>query len=190
MNISGKKNIALNVHKFTRSCTAGTIVGSAAYNPYTGAIVPTFNLLPTPADFTTLFDRYMITYVKVKFHLKVDPGAQAAASAVYPKLWYCRDYTDGTTPANLNELRERSGTQYRVMSPNKPVVVGFKPAVLSETYRGPVSTGYGSKWFQWIDSSYTDVPHYGLKYCIDPLINTNYSVDVEVKMWFKCKDTK
>lgn len=132
----------------------------------------------------------MITYVKVYYHLKVDPSAQSGAIATWPKLYYVRDYDDSAPPASIDELRQHAKCTYRVMNPNKPVVFGFKPSVTNQVYRTAVTTGYSPQWRQWIDFAQVDVPHYGYKMAIDDLTNTNYKVDVEMVVWFKCKDTR
>jgi len=183
-------NIKKDLYAFKRRFFSGTISGNAAYNPYLQGLTVSLSNLPGFLEFANLFDRYMITYVKVYYHLKVDPSAQASAIATWPKLYYLRDYDDSAAPGTLDAMREHAKTTYRVMNPNKPVVFGFKPATLSETYRSPISTTYSPKWNQWIDMATTDVPHYGWKIGIDDLTNTNYKVDVEVVLWFKCKDTR
>lgn len=123
-------------------------------------------------------------------HLKVDPSAQVAANATMPKLYWIKDFDDGGTPASINELREHSKCQYRVLNPNKPIVIGLKPSTLSLGYRSALTNTFTPRWRQWIDMATIDVPHYGFKIAIDDLTNTNYKVDFEYKMWFKCKDTR
>lgn len=189
-SITPKTNLKKDIFAFKRRYYDGTITGSPAYAPYLEGKSVRFNLLPGFSDFANLFDRYMITYAKVYYHLKVDPSAQSSAIATWPKLFYIRDYDDTFAPSSINELREHQKCTYRVMNPNKPVVFGFKPSTLSETYRSPIATSYSPQWAKWIDMATTDVNHFGWKIAIDDLTNTNYKVDVEVVLWFKCKDTR
>lgn len=182
-----------DVHFFRRSfaqIAPGAFSGNAAYNPYLN--VYSFNLaqLPGVTDFSNLFDRYMITHVQLRFYLKIDPSAQTAATATYPKLYTVKEYDDSSTPTTLDQLREHNKCQVRVLFPNRPVIVNIKPAVLSEVYRGVATTSYTPKWKQWIDMENRDVPHYGLKWGIDDFTNTNYKLDIEGKMWFACKDQR
>lgn len=188
--ITPRTNISKDLYAFKRRFFSGTIVGNAAFAPYLEGKDLSFGQLPGFNEFGALFDRYMITYAKVYYHLRIDPSAQAAASATFPKLYYIRDYDDASTPTSLNQLREHAKCTYRVMNPNRPVVFGFKPSSLALTYRNAVASTYSPRWNQWIDMATTDVPHYGWKIGIDQLTNTNYSVDVEVVLWFKCKDTR
>lgn len=188
--VTTSSNIKKDVYAFKRRYHDGTIPGNAVYAPYLQGLSTSLNRLPGISDFSNLFDRYMITYIKVYYHLKIDPSAQGGSSATFPKLFYVRDYDDASAPLTLNEMREHSKCTYRVMNPNKPVVFGFRPSTLTEKYRSAISTTYSPQWNQWIDMAAPDVPHYGWKIGIDDLTNTNYKVDVEVVMWFKCKDTR
>jgi hypothetical protein len=190
VNMGRQVNIKKDVHYFKRSFIGATITGNVAYSPYTAGVFWTLGSLPNVSDFTNLFDRYMITYVKCFIHLKLDPSSQSATLATLPKLYYVRDYDDATTPSSINELREHSKCTYRVMNPNRPIVIGIKPATLALAYRSAVASTYSPKWKTWIDMATTDVPHYGLKLAIDDLTNTNYKVDFEYKIWFACKDTR
>lgn len=188
-----RANRAHDTYYFKRSfaqIAPGAFSGNAAYTPYLNAY--SFNLaqLPNVADFTALFDRYMITHIQLRFYLKIDPSAQTASTASYPKLYYVKDYDDASAPGSLDVLREHSRCVQKVLHPNRPVIVNIKPAVLHEVFRTGVLTSYSPKWKQYIDMANTNVEHYGLKWGIDDFTNTNYKLDIEGKMWFQCKDIR
>lgn len=183
-------NLKRDVHFFKRSYFDGTIVGNALNIPYLQGLSFQLNRLPAYADYQTLFDMYKITYAKVYYHLKMSPDAQGATSAIYPKIYFVKDFDDSATPTTLNELREYGKCSYRVLTPNRPVVFKIKPSTLKQVYRTPTTSSVTPQWNQWIDMATTDVPHFGYKIGIDNLTNTNYAVDVEVKLWFQCKDTR
>lgn len=183
-------NRGRDVHYFRRNFNFGDLPGNAVHAPYLAANTFSFSQLPNVIEFTSLFDRYMITHVQLKFFLTIDPSAQAAASAVYPRMWWVRDYDDSIAPGSLDSLREHAKVSTKILTPNRPVIVNIKPAVLSETYRSALATTYSPKWRTWIDCGATDCPHYGLKYGIDNFTNTNYVLRVEGIMWFACKDTR
>lgn len=186
-------NLRRDTHYFKRSfaqIAPGAFVGNAVYAPYLNSYSFSLGQLPQVSEFTNLFDRYKITHVQLRFFLKIDPSAQTAANASFPKLYFVKDYNDTSTPSNLDELRQHNKCQVRVLNPNRPIIVNIKPAVLSETYRGVATTTYSPKWRQWVDCTHTDVPHYGLKWGIDDFTNTNYKLDIEGKMWFACKDQR
>lgn len=177
-------------HRFTRWYDSGVFTGNAIYAPLLQGASFSLSALPNVSEFANLFDQYKITHVQLRFHLDTDPGAQAAASAQYPKLYYATDYDDANAPASLDDLRQHARMQCRVLTPNRPIKVNIKPAVTTLVYRGPTTSSYVPKWRQFIDMAQTDVPHYGLKWGIDNLTNTNYKVRVEGRMWFTCKDVR
>lgn len=182
--------MASQVHSFSRWFDATTIAGNAAYVPYLGSAYFALSQLPNAAEFAALYDQFKLTHVKMYVHLKRDPGAQSGAASTYPKFYLLRDYTDATAPASLNELRESGKTQCKVLTPNKRVTFNIKPAVSISGYRTAVANMYMPAWKRWIDTQYTDTPHYGIKIGIDDLTNTNYVVSIEYKYWFQCRNTK
>lgn len=183
-------NLKRDVHFFKRSFLDGTIVGNATYAPYLQGKSIVLNSIPNVSEFQNLFDRYMITYAKVYYHLKIDPSAQTASTATLPKLYVVKDYDDDNAPTSINQLREHSKCRFYVMNPNRPVVIKLKPAISSSVYNTAITSTYSPKWKQWIDMASVVTPHYGWKIAIDDLTNTNYKVDVEVKLWFRCKDIR
>lgn len=190
LSIARSVNVRKDTHYFTRSFAQAVLSGNIIHAPWVGSYVFNLAQLPGLTDFTSLFDRYMITHIQLKFYLKQDPGAQAAASSIYPKLYTIKDYDDSNSPSNIDELRQHSKCRISVLHPDRPVVVNVKPSVLAQAYRGPTTVTYSPKWRQWIDMAQTDVPHYGIKLGIDDFTNTNYQMLVEGKMWFCCKDVR
>lgn len=186
-----RANLKNDIHYFKRYITnPETISGNVAWNPYIAAYSFTFGQLVNVGEYTALFDQYQITTIVVKWYLRIDPSAQTAATASFPKMYYFRDYDDAAPPPTLNNFREHARCQVRVMNPNRPITVRLKPAILQQLYQTAVAAGYGPKWNTWIDMNDNAVPHYGIKWAIDNLTNTNYRVDTEVRIWFKCRGVR
>lgn len=185
-----RANIGRDVHYFKRSFSGNNIAGNAGYAPFLGAYAVNLANLPNVSEFANLFDRYMITHWQVRLYLKIDPSAQTAATASYPRVFTVKDYDDDTAPASLDALREHAHCKTQVLTPYKPVIVNIKPAVLAEVYRSGIYTSYSPKWKQWLDMATTGVTYYGFKLGIDDLTNTNYSITIENTLWFRCKDTR
>lgn len=183
-----RRNIAR--HHFKRMADSGTITGLATYTPFLAGYQFTFDSIPGYTEFTNLYDQYRINFIVQKWHLRIDPGAQVAASATYPKLYWVVDNDDSTAAANINELRQHSRCRMAVMNPNKPVVVKFRPNILMQAYESATTTAYVPKWKQFVDCADSSTPHYGLKIAIDDLSNTNYKVTVETYFYFTMKDVR
>lgn len=133
-------------------------------------------------EFTNLFDQYMIENVKVRFRLLLDPAAQTATNAIFPILYYRKDYDDDAVPASVDELRQCQDTGMVFVHPNKLTTISLKPKSLRAMYN-PSVNAYSSIPRAWIDCSYANAPHYGLKFAVQRLptgctllIDTLYTV--------------
>lgn len=189
---AAKTNVKRQTYFFKRRTFLNNIVSVGINTPTLTSTTFSLGQLPGISDFTSLFDKYKITYVKMMMKLVVDPSAQNANVSHYPTLYYCPDYDDNLTPASINDLREYGRTRMAVLRPDRYVTIRIKPAVLQEYFISAGQTSVASKWNQWVDMARTDIPHYGLKYAIDNLfnLNSNYQLEQQICMWFQCKDTR
>lgn len=188
---AGRVNRRNELYFFRRGCSVpADLVGNVAYAPYLGALTFSLSNLVNVSDFANLFDRYRITFVKIKVRLAIDPSAQAAATARFPRIWWVHDFDDSNTPASIAELRENGKYREAALDPHRPVVFKIRPSTLSLVYRTAVSSSYEPRWKSWIDMANTDVPHYGIKFGIDDLTNTAYRVTFEQQIWFQCKNVR
>lgn len=178
------------VHAFRRMTAPAQIIGSVAYAPYLSTSGCSLSQVINATDFANLFDQYRINFVVLKFWLKIDPGAQTASTASYPKMYWYRDYDDNTVPGSLSEIRENSKAHVTVMNPNRPVTIKFKPNTLQLLFQSGVANQYKPVFSQWLDMSTTTTYHYGIKYGIDDLTNTNYRVDIEQTIYFQCRQPR
>lgn len=180
-------NVKKGIYHFSRWVTAGSTGGNLAFIPYTpSGFAPTFNNLVNFTEFTTLFDQYRINSVVFKLTMTVDPGAQAAANAVIPRLFYMIDNDDAAVVSGLDEFRQHSKCKIVNMLPGKTISIKFKPAVLGLIFNG-VTSAYAPKWKQWLDCLQADVPHYGIRWAIDNFTNTNYVLRTEAKVYFSMR---
>lgn len=194
-----RSSLSTNIHCFKRWTPSVTTTCSGSTSE--SALVFTFGDMINYSDFTSLYDRYRIDYVVVRAQLRNNPsaisvlgtsGGNATGANYYPKLWYCPDYDDGEQET-LDALKQRSKTKCAVLQPNKVIKFVVKPAILNQTYRTSVTTGYAPKWGQWIDMAQTNVPHYGLKYVIDALgldPANDFTVQFEFMYHITCKDVR
>lgn len=141
------------------------------------------------AELTTLYDQYRIDKVEVTFHLKVDPSAQTASSATWPKLWWSEDRDGEGGNLTMAQLYERSNVKMAVLDPSKPVKFVLKPNVLSATFKTTTTTGYAPRAGVWIDCSDSTVPHYGATYNIEDL-QTTYTVQLIHKVFLSLRTSR
>lgn len=180
----------VNVHHFRRMMAPVYIPGSITSAPLLSYIDYGFNGITNAGDFTGLYDQYRLNLVVSKVYLEVDPSAQTAATAIWPKIYWYRDRDDASAPGNLNEIRENAASRVAVLSPYRPVTITVKPNVLSMVYSTAVGSNYSPKWGVWLDMSTTTSQHYGFKFGIDNLTNTNYGVRIERTCYFSCRHSR
>lgn len=189
--------MSTNVHKYTRMfsgaggiASALNIDGQSTYAPYLNALGVRLSSVVNASDFGNLYDQYRITKAKVKFYLQVDPSAQAAATASYPKMYWYRDYDDLTVPGSLNEFRENTKCKVAILRPDRPITWVWKPNTLSLIYQSAIANQFKPVWNQWLNMATQNTDHYGFKFAIDDLTNVNYKVRTEVQLWFECRQPR
>ncbi len=133
--------------------TSGATLSATTGVPLATAITFSLDQLPSYTDFTNFFDQYRILQVRVT----LAPGAIGANSVIYTAI----DYDDANIPITQSDLLERETCQVT----NSQVFVhrDIIPSTLHEVYQSNVTSGYSTKFRQWIDSNNYSVPHYGLK---------------------------
>lgn len=170
--------------------------------PYSLAF--TFNDIGNVSEFSNLFDRYMITGVKVMFHLLTNPDVDtiqtnvnsAATVQVYPRLWYARD-NDDSNLTTLASLKEYGNVKCKVLHPNRltSVYIGYPRTAAGLSQTSGLSASSVNKP-TWIDCGFPNVNHYGLKFAVDfgsavaQASSSMFRVKLELKYYFKCKDVR
>lgn len=185
-SMARKENVGRQLYYFKRFGNDFSLAGQAnnpLYTPYISTQLFRFNQIVNHTDFVNLFDQYRITHCQVIVWFKY----AGAFNGVLPRFYWYADYDDTILPSDLNEFRQHSKCKVAQLNLNRPIVINIKPAVLVESYRSPVSTGYLPKWRQLIDMSAPDVPHYGLKWAIDKFDDPVASIHMETRYWFQCR---
>lgn len=203
--LKGRRRVAVKrssrqIHNYKRTALISQITASV-----TSAGLPTniagayqFNLaqLPNVSEFGTLYDQYKITGAQLKFVPGMTESILSPLSGVTAPLSFNRfhsviDYDDNTTPPDENTLLQYGSL--KSTQGNRTHTRFIKPKVLQEIYRSAVATAYRPIGSQWLDMSYTDVPHYGIKvWCSAPNSSSACSItyNVYLTLYFACKNTR
>ncbi len=188
--------LSSQIYKFKKFVAFSPIL-----NPNSGAITTggsffALNQLPGYTDIQAVFDQYRITKVVIH-HTSISQGiVQASTGAngvnVPPTFLICTDYDDSVAPGTLDVIREYQTCQ------NKPVNKNFSYTIFPQSstmvYEGVASTGYATKYGQWLSTNDPAVPHYGVKWGINTNALTGaadaFGFTREVEIWFECKNSK
>lgn len=190
-----------NIHKFRRMGRNVQVPLQAGQDIQTYS--PNFNLadVTNVAEFTTLYDQFRIDFVTV--NISWSPNTTIALNpnnpgeALYPLLYYCKDYDDATSPLSLTTFKEKGNLRHFRLTPNKIYKIHVKPASQKVTVNqfgapaanvtfGALSTG--PQWNKKIDMNANTTPHFGLKMLIDHVNAANGlgAVNVEKMYHFTC----
>jgi len=126
----------------------------------------TFNLaqLPGVSDFTSMFDAYKIDKVNVTFWPFKATNQDPSTVSTYdiPRTYLLVDYDDDNPQTSTN-LREYANCRISTMT--RKLKISLVPKVAQAVYRTALTSAYAqpNKSIK-LDMSYTDVPHYGIKY--------------------------
>lgn len=107
----------------------------------------------------------------------------------YPTLYYALDYDDNVTPASLAVIREKGNCRQRIIKADSYIYIKIRPKVLIPVL-GTVVNGVAPIRSRPIDMNATGIPHYGIKWAVDNLANTNYLLTVEADYYFTCYGTR
>jgi len=198
----GNKKLHRQVHVFKRSAYLGTqtatITTLGVPTPIATAYNFNLNQLPGVSEFTALFDQYKITGAKLQFTPALsegilNPTTPSAATLGYSRFHSVIDYDDSTTPTSEDQLLEYGSV--KSTAPFRTHTRFIKPKMLQEIYRSAVGTAYSPRSGQYIDLTYPDVPHYGIKvWCSAPNtpagVQGSIAYKVYLTLYFTCKNTR
>jgi len=141
-------------------------------------------------ELTGLFDNYRITRVLYRWHVTRDTDfATATGNKGAPvRIVWAHDFNDSTTPS-AGQLYQRTGMREIFMNgDDRPVSKWYslKPASLAVLYEGVAASGYAPKWRQYMDTSDSTVPHYGIKWWVSSLFQA-INLRLEAKLFLELK---
>lgn len=148
------------------SLTVGTAVADTLNTVQVGASLE-FKLssVEDSGDFTALFDRYKLLGVKLRFayQANIANADSTTGSNSLPLINYSFDGDDSAVPTALTQVQRKQYCHQKICNGNYQFSVYIKPRMLNQVYQSAIATAYSSVKPAWIDATYPDVPHYGLK---------------------------
>lgn len=166
-----------------------TLTGNDAIPALDGSEVFTLGDLNGSGEITSLFDNYRITKVLYRWVLLKSPdGATTATNKfIYPRIVWKHDFNDQLV-INRTQMYQNANIKEAYFGDNmmKTRWYPLNPSVDMSAYISSVATGYSPKWRQWLDTSYSTLPHYGIKYCYSDLY-AGMTIRMEAKLVLECK---
>lgn len=164
------------------------IKGTIALTSTSGGGAFVFRLadLPGYTEFVSMFDVYKIIKATVTLSPNCQPaevGVPATGSNIVKAggtfYWY-KDFDDNGIPSGVTEVQQLPGRRQFLVTDQKVHKMTVYPAFSKQVFSSATSTGYGPGR-GWLDLTYSDVPHYGIKWWWQPIFTdpiNNYPVCV------------
>lgn len=146
-----------------------------------------------PADLTSLYDRYRIVGVSLKFHYLQNASFIPGNNANLPTLYWAFDGDDANVPASTTEVAVKGYCKSKVLNANRPLSVYIKPRITKEIYSSPITTGYSSEKACWLDCASSGIPHFGLKMALVDWVggaDANNALRIQPTYYLALRDTQ
>lgn len=125
--------------------------------------------LPSYSDFTSLYDRYRITGVKLKITYLSNQAAVNSLS-VLPVLNYAIDYDDNSVPSSESTMQEKQDVKTKVLLANKPISIYIKnPKVQAAVLNNAGTFDAAMVTNGFVNCTYPTTKHNGLKMWISSI---------------------
>jgi hypothetical protein len=161
------------VHTFEVTVDKGFV--SVTNGVTTGALVFALSDLPSPTDFTSLFDQYRIKQVRVEFLPETTAFGLSTTAIALPYVLTAIDYDDGT-PVSTSAIQQYGTCQ------TSPYTEYFQrilnPRAALAAYSGAFTSYAQSPPGQWMDSNSPGIQYYGLKWATTPVTVVSGTYDV------------
>lgn len=144
------------------------------------------------SDFTNLYDKYKILGVKVRIMWQCNQ-ASVSGTSVLPVISYSVDHDDNTVPSSLYAITTKATSKVKVLGQNNYVDIYIRPRVAGQLYNTALLSGYSTVKAPWINSTYNDVPHYGLKFWINNMYmatGINNQIEIQPTYYLACKESQ
>lgn len=172
----------------TNNCH-GQIAGNDTVPDGTGTAVFALSNVNGSGELVSLFDNYRVTRVMYRWVITRNPDQAVTTTfkGVYPRLCWTHDFNDqAAISRTLIYQRANMKEVFFTDNYNKTRWYSLKPSSLVQMYESSTSSAYQPKWLQWMDTSDSTAPHYGIKYAYSDLYN-NINLRLEAKIFVECK---
>lgn len=136
------------------------------------------------------YDQYRINAVNIKF-TPITTQILKQGNQPAPYLYTCIDRDDASGAFTSVDYIKGFANHKRTLATN-PVSWTIKPNTLTPVFRGATSPdGYKINMKrEWLDCTYFDVPHYGLKYWLEPGTINDFTYNVTFTYYISFRGRK
>lgn len=181
MRTTGIRRNQSTVYKFKRLHAIPNLnvntSGSANAYAFTFALTD----LPDYTKYTTLFQQYALTYIKMTVIPSADSNTSPGQTS--SMVYYAVDYDDAVAPTQ-DQMLSKQGVRMKYTL--RPFTIKLRPRVLGMVYESGGTTGYSPRRHTWLTTNDSTVPHYGVKMWFStPAANMVFRVHATYYLKFK-----
>ena len=141
------------------------------------------------SELTALFDNYVIDKVLYRWVVTRNPewATTTANRGWSTRVFWCHDFNSSIVLSQA-QLFQRAGLREVYLNSDRlqSKWYSLKPAVLVKLYENSLGgESYSPKWRQWIDTSETACPHYGILAGYQNLY-AGLNLRLEAKIYMRC----
>lgn len=147
------------------------------------------NHLDTYTDISNIADKYKLLGVAIRL-TTANISLGAGAGLVMPYIEWCQDHDDNSIPTQ-SLISQKMGVRNLGFNTRGQATLYCKPVPAPALYNGALNAYSVPKKSPFINSTYVDVPHYGIKgifrsiYLPGTLNTANISVDAQYSVYAK-----
>lgn len=161
------------IHTFEVTVDKGTVTVTNGVT--SGALVFALSDVPSPTDFTSLFDQYRIAQVRVEFLPLVSAFGPSTTATDLPYVLTAIDYDDGTAVSTAALQQYGTCMSTSIIEYHQRVL---NPRAALAAYSGAFTSYAQSPPGQWMDSASPSIQYYGLKWATTPVTVVSGTYDV------------
>lgn len=177
------------------TCTRTLIDFHSLVNPSTtsdvaGTFQLEFDQIPGYLEFTNLFQKYKINWIRYKFKAVDlnDPNGK------HPVVYTWKNYDTSNLAGVINEpyVQQLQNVKRWVPSDlSRTMDITVKPYYLTQAFQSTVSTGYiqTQRYTEFLDIRYDDIQFYAIGYLIPNVqgsVSEYFRIDIDVEVNFTC----
>lgn len=144
------------------------------------------------SDFTNLYDRYKIVGVSYKLYYHCN-DAPVSGLQVLPLVHYSTDNDDAVAPSVASEVSAKGDCKTKILGNRQYIKLWTRPKIAVPAYRSGATSAYDIEKAKWINSSYNDVQHYGVKMWLNQVYmasSNNTAITIEPIYYIQCMDSQ
>lgn len=154
----------LNSHNLQFNFTLGGV------QMYCGGTLFYTAQLPNSNELTALYDQYRIDYVEMEPIFSNNMSNVTTPLITLPIMYICKDYDD-SNDAGISDIQQYQNHKWhQVGQVGKRNITRVKPNVDVAIYQSPILTGYARGKPMFLDTNSAQVPHYGIKIAMEPMV--------------------